>query len=128
MNNFDPTDLETTFKTLVKNTVASSTVYNNRPKVATKADDFIVVALASGIEDVASYGECHLEVSLFAKDVQGIKNSVKLGQMYQKLITRLPKSYGKYIVDQNPQILGDVPDDFDFHARVIQFKIIIKVR
>lgn len=136
MNNFDTTTLENAFKTILKNGGVSKTIYNNRPKSATNATDFVVVRLGDSIVDMDAYGECSVDVDLFARDADNLKNGVKLSYMYKKLIECLKPSHdvivdgvvvASYLFDTNVTIYGDVPDDYGFHARMINVKVIIKV-
>lgn len=128
INNFDITTIENAFKVLVKNGGVSSTIYTNRPKSATTADDFVVVLVSSNVRDMDTYGTATIGIHLFAKDVHNQKNTVKLGVMYGKLLQAIPAEFDKYVVDMNPVVLPDVADDFGFHARMIDFEITIKNR
>lgn len=127
MNDFSSTGIETAVASILKG-VVSATVYNNRPKAAVSAEDFVVVKLAGSTEDMAAYGDGVLEVALFARDVQNLKNGIKLDRMYQKMIAAMPAATGRYLLETTPNILADVPDDYGFHARIITFKFTIKVQ
>lgn len=128
MNDFDITQLEQTIGDAIKQTGAAQVVYHDRPKsTQTKHDSFIVCAVLDEVEDFAAYGMCTLEVSLFARDVAGLKNDTMLGIMYRRVISNLPASVGKYVIDRHPKVIADLSDDYGFHARVIEFQIIIKV-
>jgi len=126
MNNFNPTALEAAIMSAVKATGATSTIFATRPKSSERMNDFAVVSLASRIKDVAAYGTCEVEVSLFARNIENGKNAVKLGKMYDKLIASMPSQTGKYLIDPNPEILADAPDNYGFTARILLFKITIK--
>jgi len=128
MNSFNPSDIESAFIAKIATMGISASVYPNRPKSAIIAEDFVVVSLASSIKDLASYGECSLEVSLFAKDVNNVKNVKKLKFMYDTLVGRMPVFLGKYIIETTPQILADVPDDYGFHARILNFHLTLKIQ
>lgn len=137
-NDFSITTLETAFKALIEKSKASSVVYNNRPKADTKnPNDFIVASVQGNVEDMDAYGTCVMNVALFAKDAAGFKNIKKLGIMQSTLLDFMP-SYMEvlddnddvvvaYEIDDHPTIVGDAPDDYGFHARVILLNIIIKV-
>jgi hypothetical protein len=126
MNNFDITAIEDEVITIIRNLNVSSKVYPNRPKVAEPANDFVVVSLANGVTDLAAYGEGTIAIDLFAKDADYVKNKKKLSSMYQKLRNGFPASSGKLIFDTEWNTLGDTPDDFGFHARLIRIKVTIK--
>jgi hypothetical protein len=127
MNDFDITAIEQEVLNAVKALNISKRVYVNRPKSAPQAQDYVVVNVKGGVRDQAAYGECLIYIYLFAKDVENMKNGKKLSVMYQKLRQGLPPSTDKLLLDTEPNILGDTPDDFGFHARIINIKTIIKV-
>lgn len=125
INNFDITAIEDEVRAIVRNLKVSDKVYANRPKATESSSDFVVVKV-SDIADLAAYGECVVSIDLFAKDASGFKNGKKLSLMYQKLVNGLPASSGRLIFDTEPNILGDTPDDYGFHARLIRIKTIVK--
>lgn len=125
INDFDITAIEDEVRAIVRNLKVSDKVYANRPKAAESSSDFVVVKV-SDIADLAAYGECVVSIDLFAKDASGFKNGKKLSLMYQKLVNGLPASSGRLIFDTEPNILGDTPDDYGFHARLIRIKTIVK--
>jgi hypothetical protein len=127
MNNFDITDIETTLKGILREAGVSQTVYSNRPKATpSPKDDFVVVSVTGRVEDVSAYGRCRVLVYLFARDAQAFKNGAKLSVMYNAFRTGLPGFSGKYEFDQTPSVLGDVADDYGYHARVIELFVNIK--
>lgn len=126
MTNFDISDIEAAFKAIVKNAGVSAVIYTNRPKAKTSDEDFVVVSVSGNVRDVAGYGETKVGIDLFARDVMNIKNAVKLGLMYDALVANMPAEYGRYLIDPNPNIIADAPDDYGFHARMIEFQITIK--
>lgn len=127
MNNFDITDIETTLKGIVRNAGVSETVYSNRPKATpTPKDDFVVVSVSGRVEDVSAYGQCRVLIYLFARDTQAFKNGMKLSKMYNAFRAGLPGFEGKYEFDQTPSVLGDIADDYGYHARVIELFVNIK--
>jgi len=129
MTNYDITAIEDAFKAIVKAAGVTTTVYSNRPKSAVKAKDFAVVSVLSKVNDRACFAESYLEISLFAQDNANEKNGKKLSYMYGLLIGAMPGIVaGRYIVDPNPVILPDVSDDYGFHARIIQFNLIISAQ
>ena len=125
INDFDISAIEDAVIEIVRNLGVSKKVYPNRPKVAEPASDFVVVGV-DGMDDLAAYGRCTVTVDLFAKDIDYIKNKKKLSVMYQKLRKGFPASYERIIFDTEWNILGDTPDDFGFHARMIRIKTTIK--
>ena len=80
----------------------------------------------NGINDLLAYAECTVRIDLFAKDIDNVKNRKKLSAMYQKLRKGFPAAKGRLIFDTEWNILGDAPDDFGFHARMIRIKTTIK--
>lgn len=125
MNNFDITDIESVFTALVKTSGATATVYNDRPKATTQADDFAVVHVSGKVMDRDTYGECEVGIHLFVRDIMTQKNNKKLGLMYDAVMGAIPSLDGRYLIDQNPYILPDVSDDYGFHARIITFSVTI---
>jgi hypothetical protein len=126
MNNFDITAIEDEVIGIVKSLGVSKKVYPNRPKAAEPATDFVVVKMVNGVQDLATYGECIIRIDLFAKDIDNIKNKNKLSIMYQKLVNGFPASSGRLLFDTEWNVMGDVPDDFGFHARMIRIQTTIK--
>lgn len=126
INNFDITAIEDEVIEIVRNLGVSKKVYPNRPKAADPATDFIVVSTANGVKDLSAYGECVIRIDLFAKDIDNIKNRKKLSVMYEKLVKNFPASSGRLLFSTEWNTLGDVPDDFGFHARLIRIQTTIK--
>ena len=110
---------------IIRSLGVSKKVFANRPKAADPASDF-VVAYADGAEDYHAYGETVVVISLFAKDIDSDKNRKKLSAMYQKLRKGFPASSGRLLFDTEWNILGDTPDDYGFHARIIRINATIK--
>ena len=129
INDFDISDLETTLGNVIRSAGVAPVVYTGRPKEQDpKVDAFVVCCVLDAVEDVAAYGVCHVEVSLFARDVANLKNNVKLGLMYKSLIAGMPAEVGRYMIDPYPNVLADAPDDYNFHARIIEFQVTIKIK
>lgn len=124
-NNFDITAIEDEVIAIIRNLGVSKKVYPNRPKEAEPSSDFVVVGV-DGVDDLAAYGESTISIDLFAKDIDHIKNRKKLSVMYQKLREGFPASSGRLLFDTEWNILGDTPDDFGFHARLIRISVTIK--
>lgn len=124
-NDYDITAIEDEVIGIIRNLGISAKVYPNRPKAAESSSDFIVLGI-DGVNDLAAYGECTISVDLFAKDIDNIKNRKKLSAMYQKLRKGFPASKGRLLFDTEWNILGDTPDDFGFHARMIRINTTIK--
>lgn len=125
INDFDITTIEDAVIEIVRNLGVSKKVYPNRPKATDSATDFVVVGV-DGVDDRAAYGECTVSIDLFAKDIDYVKNRKKLSVMYQKLRKGFPASSGRMLFDTEWNILGDTPDDFGFHARMIRIQTTIK--
>lgn len=127
MNDFDSSDIENVVIGTVRTLGVSGTIYHNRPKATTsEKEDFVVVSVSGGVEDRAALGECTVLISLFARDVQQEKNWKKLSVMYKKITAGFPHGEGRYIYDGEPRVLGDVPDDYGFHARVMELRVLIR--
>ena len=126
INDFDISAIEDEVIEIVRNLGISKKVYPNRPKAADTTSDFVVVNLANGVEDKSAYGECVIRIDLFAKDIDSVKNRKKLSVMYQKLRQGFPASSGRLLFDTEWNMLGDTPDDFGFHARLIRIQTTIK--
>lgn len=128
MNDFDITAIENEVMDIIRSIGVSAKVYPNRPKAAEPASDFVVVMVSGSVQDRAALGECTVGVHLFAKDLNKVKNGKKLSFMYGRLLSGMPVESGRYIFDTEPTVLGDTPDDFGYHVRIIQFKTIIKIK
>ena len=126
MNDFDISDIEKAVTDALRAMSITPNVWNNRPKAtADDIDDFIVVKVTGGITDKAAFGQCRIAISLFARDIREMKNSKRLSAM-QKSIYGLPLWIDKYLIDGHPRYVGDTPDDFGFHARIITYRLYIK--
>ena len=125
INNFDISGIRKEVMGIVKTLGVSKKVYPNRPKVAEPAADFVVVEVGT-VEDMAAYGQCTVELHLFAKDIDFVMNDAKLSVMYGKIAKGFPAASGRLLFDTEPQVLGDTPDDFGFHVRIIRIKTTIK--
>ena len=134
INDFDITDVEKLVTDAVRNLGVSTHVWNNRPKATDDSiDDFVVVKVTGGISDKAAFGQTRLAVHLFARDVLEMKNSKRLSVM-QKALEALPlwikpaegSTVHEVLMDGHPRLVGDTPDDFGFHARIITFRLYIK--
>ena len=125
-NKYDITEIEDEVIKIIKSLDISKKIYPNRPKSADSSSDFVVVSTLDGVTDMAAYGTCTIKIDLFARDIDNIKNKKKLSSMYQKLADGFPASSGRLLFDSEWNILGDAPDDFGFHARLIRIQTTIK--
>lgn len=128
MNDFDITDIEKAVADAVRGLGVSANVWNNRPKATDDSiNDFVVVKVTGGVSDKAAFGQTRIAIQLFARDILEMKNGKKLSVM-QKSLEGLPlwPNEGKFLIDGHPRIVGDTPDDFGFHARIISFRLYIK--
>lgn len=126
MSVFDQTMIKDEVRGIIKNLGVSKKVYPNRPKETDNTSDFVVVEVSGSIQDLAAYGECVIVISLFAKDIDSFMNDKKLSVMYQKLAAGFPASSGRLLFDTEWNILGDTPDDYGFHVRMIRINTTIK--
>jgi hypothetical protein len=126
MNNFDITAIEVEVKGILRSLKVSDRIYSNRPKSADTTTDFVVAMVSGEVNDLSAYGECMISIYLFAKDIDYVKNGKKLSAMYQKLREGFPAATERLLFDTEWNILGDTPDDFGFHARLIRIKTTIK--
>ena len=124
-NNFDISAIRKEVMGIVRTLGVSKKVYPNRPKAAETAADFVVVDVGA-VEDLAAYGQCTVELHLFAKDIDFVMNDAKLSAMYGKVAKGFPSSSGRRLFDTEPNVLGDTPDDFGFHVRIIRIRTTIK--
>lgn len=125
INDFDISTIEDVVIEIVRNLGVSKKIYPNRPKATDSATDFVVIGV-DGVDDLSAYGSCTISIDLFAKDIDYVKNRKKLSVMYQKLRKGFPASSGRLLFDTEWNILGDTPDDFGFHARMIRISTTIK--
>lgn len=127
MNVFNASVVEAELKALIIASGATETVYPNRPKSAPTKNDFAVARVTGAIEDMHTYGECVVEITLFAKDTANVKNSAKLTYMYERLVEGFYLETDDLIFESTPTILADVADDYGYHARILNVKTILKV-
>lgn len=125
-NNYDISAIRQEVMDIVRNIDVSRKVLPNRPKSTSPASDFVVVDLVNGVRDMAAYGSCIISIDLFAKDIDGVMNDKKLSNMYRTLIAGFPAASGRLLFDSEWNLIGDIADDFGFHARMIEIKTIIK--
>ena len=126
VNDFDITAIEDEVMGIVRSLGVAKKVYANRPKSAETESEFVVVSTVNGVIDMAGYGTCTIKIDLFAKDIDFIKNRKKLSSMYQKLRKGFPAVSGRLLFDTEWNTLGDTPDDYGFHARLIRIPTTIK--
>lgn len=127
MNNFDQTKIVRAVCDALRDAGVSKKVFGNRPaSMSSDLADFVVCRVSGRVSDLAAFGECTLSVSLFAKDVANMVNDKKLSVMQEKVIYGLPRSIGGILIDDTPNILGDAPDGNGYHARIINYSLIIK--
>ena len=120
--NYDITAIEESVRGIVRSLGVSRDVFCNRPKAIPESiSDFVVVKVSGTVFDLATYAKCTIRIDLFAKDVNNIKNGKKLSVMYQKLVSGIPSAVDKVFLTTSPNVIGDTPDDFGFHARMLQF-------
>lgn len=133
MNNFDITNIED----LICDILATKTgceAYGDRPKAMPHKDSFVVAQVSGSIFDLETYGSCSINVYLFTKDIENLKNSRKLSflqdKMREALVGELDAEINgtriSLLLEQSPDCMGDIPDDFGYHARVFKYKTIIK--
>lgn len=127
-NIFDQTRIEDLVGNVIRGLGVSANVYPNRPR-SSLADlkDFVVCKVTGRIEDLRSFGACTLSVHLFAKDAAHGKNREKLSAMQRTLIEGMPRSVENLLIDDVPTIVGDTPDKNGYHARIINYSLILKV-
>lgn len=127
MNVFDITELEEALVRIVRDDLkVSGTVYTARPKSGPQVQDYVVVRVSGGVEDMGAYGECRVVFELFARNSNNSKNGRRLSVMYRALASGLPSWTGRYEFDNNPNIIGDTADDFGFNCRIVSVKTTIK--
>ena len=83
INDFDISAIEDEVIAIIRSLGVSKKVYPNRPKAADPASDFVVVSTIDGVEDMSAYGTCAIEIDLFAKDADSVKNNKKLSKGYE---------------------------------------------
>lgn len=129
MNDFDITDVERWLVPYLRELGVSDNVYTSRPRsLERNIEDFAIVSVTGTLADRAAYGDGYVAMDLFSKDVNGRKNGDRLSVMYRKLITGFPAESGRYIIGDYPTVQGDAGDDFGFHVRMLQAKLIIKIQ
>ena len=126
INDFDITDLETAVKEAVLSGGVTDTVFSVRPKAKEQGSDFAVVSVSASVDDLVAYGETEIAVDLFSRDVRNVKNTKRLSAMYKALIAAMPAEVGRYMISTTPMVLSDVPDDYGYTARIVNFPVIIK--
>lgn len=127
MNNFDQTIIETAIADVIRGLGISTNVFNNRPKSSEKnLKDFVVCKVVGNIRDYGAYGICTVAVHLFAQDVANMKNGKKLSVMQEKLKEGVSNEIGGMVLDfKGIEPIGDTPDGFGYHVRIIQLKQVI---
>lgn len=127
-NNFDQSAIEDTVGDVIRGLGVSANVYPNRPR-SSSADlkDFVVCKITGNITDLRAFGTCTLSVHLFARDIANGKNRDKLSIMQRTLIEGMPRSVENLLIDDVPTVVGDTPDKNGYHARIINYSLILKV-
>lgn len=128
MNNFDPTSIETAVGDALYAAGVSKNVLPNRPKSMQRdLTDFVVCHVTGSVEDLSAFGRCVVSVQLFARDVSGVKNAKKLSAMQKKVIGGMPRSVDGILIESTPVVVGDTTDNEGYHARIINYSLILKI-
>ena len=128
-NNFDQYAMESAVVDVIYNGGVSANVFTNRPRSSERdLDDFVVSRIAGNIRDRGAIGECTFNISLFARDVQNMKNGRKLSILQNRLYAALPYEVGNIVFKPYSfNVIGDTPDGNGYHARVINIQAFIKI-
>jgi hypothetical protein len=136
-NAFSASLIEEAFRAMLITGGVSSNVFSNRPKsLSPTVQDFVVASLQGTLEDMKAYGDCTVNVTLFSKDAAGFKNAKKLSILQDRVMASVPMwadvvdgqdKVMSFEVGDTPDIIGDAPDDYGFHARMILFQVTIKL-
>lgn len=128
-NDFDITDVERWLVSYVRGLGVSENVFSARPRSLREGvEDMVVVSVTGTLADMSGYGDGYVSIDLLSKDVEGRKNGDRLSVMYKALAAGFPVEEGRYIIGGTPTVQGDAADDYGFHARMTQTKLIIKVQ
>lgn len=131
--NYDIQKIELVLRDAVLAGEVSKNVFmGQRPSVVDKSitkslNDFVVVKVPTSVRDRAAIGECICRIEWFVKNEQsGLKNSVKLSIIYEKLKSIFPIQNDTYLFDiyNDVMVLGN--DNENFHVQAININTIIK--
>lgn len=132
---YDITLLEDAVRGIIITGAVSSTVYKNRPKSGPQVNDFVVVEVMENVIDRRAFADTSIGVEFFSRDVNNLKNDKRLSVMYGKVLDCMPEQIdvkdsnqnviASYLVDE-PVVLPDAPDNFGFHARIMNFSLTLK--
>ncbi len=131
--NYDIQKIELVLRDAVLAGEVSKNVFmGQRPSVVDKSitkslGDFVVVKVPTSVRDRAAIGECICRIEWFVKNEQsGLKNSVKLSIIYEKLKSIFPIQNDTYLFDiyNDVMVLGN--DNENFHVQAININTIIK--
>ena len=131
--NYDIQKIELVLRDAVLAGEVSKNVFmGQRPSVVDKSitkslGDFVVVKVPTSVRDRAAIGECVCRIEWFVKNEQsGLKNSVKLSIIYEKLKLIFPIQNDTYLFDiyNDVMVLGN--DNENFHVQAININTIIK--
>lgn len=126
-NVFDNSAIEEAVGEVLRDAGVSKNVYYNRPSsVKSDLSDFVVCRVVGNVQDLRTHGECTLSVRLFALDAQNFKNRKKLSSMQKKTVESMPRSVENLLIDDTPTVLGDTPDGYGYHVRIINYSLILK--
>lgn len=127
-NNFEQYALEKAVADTLRAAGVSANVFLNRPRSSERTlTDFVVCRIAGNIRDRAALGECVFNISLFARDIENMKNGKKLSILQDKLYTALPYEVDKIVFKPYSfTVVGDAPDGNGYHARIVNISAFIK--
>lgn len=130
MSIFDPTPIETTICDGIRSAGVSNNVWPNRPR-STQADlkDFVVARVSGPIKPLTgggALGECAISISLFARNVNNMKNSKRLSVMQDAVETLPPAIENIVFKPFSYRVLGDRDDGDGYHFRLINIQAFIK--
>lgn len=129
INDFSISALEDAARKWISAAGVADTIYSARPKSGPKVESFAVARVSGSVADLGPYGTCVLQIELYARDAAERKNGKRLDYMYQRLVSALPAELeGRYMLDSHPHVLSDEGDDFGYHARIVRFDTVIKIK
>lgn len=103
-------------------------VVDSSMSITKSLKDFVVVKVPTSVRDRAAIGECICRIEWFVKNEQsGLKNSVKLSLIYEKLKAIFPIQNDTYLFDIYNDVIVLGNDNENFHVQAININTRIAI-
>ena len=112
------------FDVLTENKVCENIFVGERPTTYDHMSEFIVVQVNSNVRDRTAYGDTFLGITFYLKDVANVRNSPRMSELYQQVLSLLPLKVGSFFFDYF-NVTPTVKDGAGFFKQILNLKTFI---